>query len=61
MQLSHAADDYPAIARRMREISEERRKAEEHKGSAIESADTGLEWLRRTPGTTKGPRRSWPR
>ena len=29
MEMSHVADDYPAIARRLKELSEESRRAEE--------------------------------
>ena len=52
MELSYAADDFPAIARRMREIAEERQKAGKDQQRPIEGRRNGLERLRYGPSHT---------
>ncbi|MBV8096014.1 MAG: hypothetical protein JO212_20255 [Acetobacteraceae bacterium] len=49
MEPSYAADDFRTIARRMREISDERRKAEENQRSPVKNPAMDLNGLRRIP------------
>ena len=61
MELGYAANDFPAIARRMREISNERKKAEEDQGLPDRSANIGRDRLRRSPSEADDSRRNWRR
>src|SRR6187549_1660569 len=55
---TYAADDFPAIARRMREIAEERQQVEGDQGSPLHNPSNGLERLRRSPSQADDTRRS---
>lgn len=61
MERSYAADDFPAIARRMREISNERKRAEDDQGLPDRSANIGHDRLRRAPSEAEDSRRNWRR
>jgi hypothetical protein len=49
MELSHAVNDFSAIARRMKEISDESREAEENSGSFSQSHKNERERVARNP------------